>query len=73
MKSHELKNRDKIRAKKKGKTKSDKKSNLKRGKDNKILSKKMKRGRFFLKINVLSYELLASTLSYLNASSLVIH
>jgi hypothetical protein len=47
MKSHELKNRDKIRAKKKGKTKGDKKSNLKRGKDNKILSKKMKRGRIF--------------------------
>jgi hypothetical protein len=73
MKSHELKNRDKIRAKKKEKTKGNKKSNLKREKDNKILSKKIKRGRIFLKIKVLSYELLASTLSYLNASSLVIH
>jgi hypothetical protein len=61
--------------KNKGKTKDDKKSNKKRRKDNKMLSKKSKKWvknnltkdnkRKKTKINVLTYELLVSTLSYL--------
>jgi hypothetical protein len=60
--------------KNKGKTKNDKKSNKKR-KDNKMLSKKSEKWveknltkdnkRKKTKINVLTYELLVSTLSYL--------
>jgi hypothetical protein len=45
MKPHELKNRDKTRAKKRGvKTKDDKKPNQKRRKCNKTLSQKAKGG-----------------------------
>jgi hypothetical protein len=69
------KNSYKTRAKNKGKTKGDKKSNKKRIKDNKTLSKKVKKGqgkkldkgnkRKEPKIKILAHELLASTLSYL--------
>jgi hypothetical protein len=45
MKPHDLKTRDKIRVKKKGETKGDKKPNRKRRKDNKILSHKNEKGR----------------------------
>jgi hypothetical protein len=42
MKPHELKNRDKIRAKRRGETKGDTKPNRRRREDNKILSHKKK-------------------------------
>jgi hypothetical protein len=45
MKPHDPKTRDKIRVKKKGETKGDKKPNRKRRKDNKILSHKNEKGR----------------------------
>jgi hypothetical protein len=44
MKLHEQKSRDKIRVKKKGGTKGDKKSNQKRRKGKKTLSKKNEKG-----------------------------
>jgi hypothetical protein len=44
MKPHELENRDKTRAKNKGKTKSDKNQIEKKRKGNKTLSQKAKRG-----------------------------
>jgi hypothetical protein len=83
MKPHKPKNRNKTRAKKKGREKkNDKKLNQKRRKDNKTLSQKMKRGGKKLdkkaikekesKIKVQAHELLASTLLS-NPSSLVIH
>jgi hypothetical protein len=74
MKSYEPKNRYKIRAKKKEKTKALK-SKLKKRKDNKTLSQKSKkkRGKNLTKdnkrkepnIKILTHELLAFTLSYL--------
>jgi hypothetical protein len=74
MKSHEKKNIDKTRVKRWGKTMSDKKSNKKREKNNKILSKNEKEKEKLdkkeikkkePKINVLAYELVTSTLFYL--------
>jgi hypothetical protein len=75
MKSYVQKNRDKTRAKK-GKTKGDKKNQIKKGE--KIIKrqvKKVKSDRNFFdkktikekepKIKVLTHELLASTLSYI--------
>jgi hypothetical protein len=45
MKPHEPKHRDKTRAKKKRRTKGDKKPNRKRRKDNKTLSQKNEKGQ----------------------------